>query len=57
MRELLEFFKYKQKPLVSRKLEISGFALVVPKTTPGLAGGIKIASSEEYRRQEKSSPL
>ena len=31
--------------------------LVVPKTTPGYAGGKKIASSEEWRRQEKSSLL
>ena len=31
--------------------------LVVAKTTPGYAGGKKIASSEEWRRQEKSSLL
>ena len=38
-------------------MESSVFVLVAPKTTPGYAGGKIIAFSEEYRRQEKSSPL
>ena len=52
------FFQAKQRQLKAHTLNWgAGFGLVVPKSTPGLAGGKIIAFSEECRRQEKSSPL